>query len=106
MNEKPKLKHLLESENFRIRTAMYIGEKRISTLKSFFDGIHYSIDVYNIKEEKIFLGLDEWTAKFYLLKETTAGWKDIILEDCENDEEKAVDEFFKIYDKFKENQVS
>jgi hypothetical protein len=106
LNEKLKLKHLLESENFRIRTAMFIGEKRISTLKSFFDGIYYSFDIYNIKEENIFLGLNEWTIKYYNWKETSAGWKDIILKECENDEEKAVDEFFRIYDKFKQKPVA
>ena len=101
MENIPKLKELLELEHFRMRIAMYIGEKRLSTLKGFFDGIYYSLDVYNIDEENVFEGLHEWTAKYYGWEDTNAGWKNIILSECENDEYKAVDEFFKIYDKFK-----
>ena len=58
MNQTLKLEQLLESESFRNKTEMYIGEKRISTLKSFFDGIYYSFEIYNIKEEDIFKGFN------------------------------------------------
>jgi hypothetical protein len=101
MNQTLKLEQLLESESFRNKTEMYIGEKRISTLKSFFDGIYYSFDTYKIKEKDIFIGLNQWTAKYYDWEETSAGWKDIILIENGNDEEKALNEFFEIYDKFK-----
>ena len=96
----PKLKILLESETFRSRTAMYIGEKRLSTLKGFLDGVYYSFDAYDVKEEDYFNGLHDWVANYYGWNETTAGWSQIILIECGNDEEKAVDEFFKVYDKF------
>jgi hypothetical protein len=96
-----KIEKLITSESFRNKTEMYIGEKRISSLKSFFDGIYYSFEIHNIEEENIFKGFNEWTAKYFNWKESTAGWKNIILKECENDEKKAVDKFFEIYDKFK-----
>ncbi len=97
----PKLKELLEMESFRSRTEMYIGEKKISILKSFFDGIYYSLEAYELKEENIFEGFDNWVANYYGWNESTAGWKNIILKESENNETKSVDEFFRIYDKFK-----
>ncbi|WP_299215092.1 hypothetical protein [uncultured Aquimarina sp.] len=102
-NEIPKLKALLESDNFRSRIGMYLGEKKISTLKGFLDGIYYSFDAYDLKEENLFEGLHDWVANYYGWTESTAGWKNIILEECGNDEVKAVDEFFKIYDEFKKD---
>ncbi|WP_298549214.1 hypothetical protein [uncultured Aquimarina sp.] len=99
--EIPKLKLLLESDHFRTRIAMYIGEKKLSTLKGFLDGIYYAFDAYGIKEENVFEGLHKWTADYYGWTESTAGWKNIILKECGNNELKAVDEFFKVYDEFK-----
>ena len=52
--EIPKLKILLESESFRSRTAMYIGEKKLSTLKGFLDGAYYAFDAYDVKEINLF----------------------------------------------------
>ena len=99
--EIPKLKILLESESFRSRTAMYIGEKKLSTLKGFLDGAYYAFDAYDVKEINLFEGFHDWVVDYYGWNESTAGWKNIILKECDNDEMKAVDEFFKIYDKFK-----
>ena len=101
MNKLPKIKELINMHSFRTRTAMYIGEKKISILKSFFDGIYYSLEAYNVNEEYIFNGFDDWIANYYGWTECTAGWKNIILSECNEDEEKAVDEFFNLYDKFK-----
>ncbi len=103
--ELPKLKMLLESESFRSRTAMYIGEKNLSVLKGFLDGIYYSFDAYGVSEENLFEGLHDWVAEYYGWPETSAGWKNIILKECGNDEVKAVDEFFKVYDKFKNRSL-
>nr|WP_321237197.1 hypothetical protein [uncultured Psychroserpens sp.] len=99
------MKILLDSESFRSRTAMYIGEKKISVLKGFLDGAYYSFVAYDVNEENLFEGFHDWVAEYYGFSESTAGWKNIILKECGNDEVKAVDEFFTVYDKFKNKSL-
>lgn len=106
MKRTPKLEELLELEDFRKRTAMYIGKKKISILNAFIDGVFYSFDAYNVDEGWIFDGFHDWVADYYNWTESTAGWKNIILKECSGDEEKSIDEFFKLYDKFKNQKSS
>ncbi|WP_298880117.1 hypothetical protein [uncultured Polaribacter sp.] len=101
INELPKLKELLETEIFRTKTSMFIGEKKISLLKSFFDGFYYSILSHNLNEDNLFEGFDDWVARYFKWKESTSGWKNIILKECNNDEIMSVDRFFELYDEFK-----
>ncbi|HRH47445.1 MAG TPA: hypothetical protein PLP23_01765 [Panacibacter sp.] len=93
---------LLELEDFRLRTAMYLGEKKICVLRAFIDGYFYATDTHNLKliDDKRFLKFNDWTALHFGWRESTAGWKNIILDECNRDEEKAVDKFFEVYDKF------
>ncbi len=97
------LRKLLNSENFRLRTAMYLGSKSISELRSFFNGFSYAEYVWNIKSDSPLEGFNDWVASYYGWNESTAGWDNIILKECNMDEEKAVDEFFRLYDLFDSN---
>ena len=97
-----KLKNLIDSENFRLRTAMYIGDKKLSILKAFFDGYYYC----NLNEDYLLDGFDDWISNYYNYKESTSGWKNMILLKCKNDEEKAVDKFFELFDNFKKKTQS
>ncbi|CAM1344658.1 hypothetical protein [Tenacibaculum amylolyticum] len=96
-----KIADLLELENFRLRTPMYIGEKKISALNSFIHGIYYAFETYNVDEAYILKGFDDWVANYYKYSESTLGWKNMILEHFNYDEEKSLEEFFNLYDKFK-----
>lgn len=98
----PKISDLIVSESFRKRPGMYIGENSISLLKAFLDGIAYAIDVNKIdpKEDLNLEGFNDWVAKKYNYFESTAGWKNIILNENNQDEEKSLKEFFKLYDQF------
>ncbi|MFN7117094.1 MAG: hypothetical protein ACK4TA_09875 [Saprospiraceae bacterium] len=98
----PNQSNLLDFINnslFREKTAMYLGEKRLSTLQALIHGYYLAYGAN--PNNNIFKGFDDWIAKYYGWQESTAGWKNIIVEECKSDEEKAVDEFFKVFDKFK-----
>ena len=102
----PKLKELLESDSFRTKTAMYIGEKKIYALDSFFTGIEYAFEAYNINASRVLYGFSDWVSNYYNWPASTAGWKNIILKECKGNDEKAINEFFRLYDIFKVDQLN
>ena len=102
MNKLPPLKELLDSPLFRKRIGMYIGQKDIRILKGFLDGVGYAIDVYEIDDGAHPLdGFNRWVADYYKIGPTAKGWSNLILERCEFDVKKSVDEFFILYDLFR-----
>ena len=94
---------LLDTDDFRTKTVMYIGDKSIMALKSFIDGYFYAIRANNIDaDDNIkFDDFHDWVAGQFNWKESTAGWSRIILRECNENEELAIDKFFVLYDKFK-----
>ena len=94
---------LLDHERFRKRPVMYLGDKKISTLKAFLDGYFYAENLNSIKDKSNvrFEEFHSWVADFFEWKGTSAGWKDIILQECDGNEEQAFDKFLEVYDKFK-----
>ena len=93
---------LLKLKNFRLKTEMYIGDKKINILKAFIDGYLFALEANNIyqAEKEKFTEFHDWVANYFGWYESTAGWKNIILEECNGDEEIAVDKFFELFDKF------
>ena len=83
---------------------MYIGDKKITALKSFFDGYFYATWTNDIEvEDKVrFEDFHGWVAGQFDWSESTAGWNRIILEECNGDEGLALDKFFELYDLFKD----
>ncbi len=84
---------------------MFIGEKKISSLRAFLEGAFYTMYIYGITEAEE-TGSDlgnfhDWVARYYGWSETTVGWNNIILQECNGNEEKALDQFFILYDEFK-----
>jgi hypothetical protein len=94
---------LIESENFRKRTPMFTGDEGISALESFMNGYSYATWSNDIeeKDEIIFNEFHDWVAGYFKWRESTAGWRRIILHECKGDEVKALKTFFELYDKFK-----
>ena len=94
---------LIDLESFRLRPAMYIGLKSIDVLDAFIGGYQYALDSYEIKDEKNtrFERFREWTLGQYARPNYAGGWKHIILEHSRGDQEKSVDTFFELYDRFK-----
>lgn len=104
MNKPPKtLFELLDLGQFREKTPMYIGDWKISSLKAFIDGYLYASWVKKMDDEdRIAFGdFHDWVADYFGWRESTLGWKNIILKECGGDEEKALRKFFELYDIFK-----
>lgn len=94
---------LIDTKSFRLRPGMYLGQKSIDVLNAVIDGYCYALDSYKItdKRSEEFEKFREWVIKYYSRRQYTGGWKHLILEDCKGDQQKSVDKFFELYDKFK-----
>jgi hypothetical protein len=94
---------LIDLEDFRTRTAMYIGDRKITALRSFFYGYFYAMSTNGIvvDDQLSFDDFHDWVAAQFKWKESTAGWSNIILHECNGDEKLALDKFFELYDQFK-----
>ncbi|MDR7212433.1 hypothetical protein [Flavobacterium piscis] len=84
---------------------MYIGDGHLSTLYYTVNGyrlycLHNKIDENLIPEWNIF---HDFVAKELGYNESTSGYRNMILEKCIFDEEKALFEFYKLFDLFSEN---
>ena len=93
-------------EKLRIRTPMYVGGNGITAFWHFLNGCGFALDETGFKEKRgLFpLGLvfmHEYT-KLLFNGSSSAGWRTNILEHCGGDEKKALQEFFEVFDKFKE----
>lgn len=83
---------------------MYLGDKKISTLRTFLDGYNFATQIHHVdcsNEYPPFWYFHEWAMDQYGWYESTAGWKNIILKENDNDEEKSLQVFFQLIDEFK-----
>lgn len=104
MTERPKsLFDILDLEHFRKRTPMYTGDWTITSLAAFINGFGLATSINNLNDNDTFRfnEFPDWIAKYFGWFESTAGWKNIILKECNGDERKALDRFFELYDQFK-----
>jgi hypothetical protein len=64
-----------------VRTGMYIGEQKLSNLRSYINGFEAAMYTANIKNNTIpaFSGFHNWVAEKYGFYESTAGWQNMIL---------------------------
>jgi len=97
---------LIDTESFRERPGMYLGQNNIDLLSAFIDGYQYAIDSYQILDEKNirFEHFRDWVIKFYSAGQYTGNWKNLILDNCNGDNQKAVDTFFTLYDTFRKEE--
>ena len=67
-------------------------------------GYLFSLWIYKLEENnsfsKNFKNFDEFTAKKLNIKLNGRGWVGMILEDCGNDEMKAFEKFYKIFEEY------
>ena len=104
MTEIKRIYQLIESDHFRTKPNLYIGDRNITTLYNFLNGAFFALKIHEVESresEPDFRKFHDWVADHYNWFESTAGWKNIILKECDGDEEKALDVFFNLYDEFK-----
>lgn len=97
---------LIDSENFRKRPNMYLGKNSITRLRIFMLG-YETCEQFNSLNSKdsipSFNLFYNWICKYY--KETGSyNWDGIILKNCNDDEELALETFFLRYDEFKSHK--
>ena len=106
MNQKLKAKNLYEFIDLtKFRTAMYIGEESLSAMYFCISGYCSACDINGI-EKKLqpdFSLFHDFVANYYLYRESTAGWRNIILAENFCDEKRALEEFYKLFDLFRTN---
>ncbi len=97
------LYEILENEEFRKRTGMFIGENRIHTLKSFIDGFLFAEEINSVENELFppFENFHNWIADYFKWGESTAGWHNIILQENNYNETLAIKSFFELFDLFR-----
>jgi len=91
-------------ELIKKRPVLYIGSNNITSMENFMHGYDFACLVNDIEYNNIyplFWYFHEWIMEKYNWNESTAGWKNIILKENNNDEIKALDVFFKQIDEFK-----
>ena len=89
--------------SIRPHPAMHIGYHSLTRLQSFLDGCFYMAEKYAIRlcEHPDFHGFHDWTAERFGWKESTAGWCNIILQESNGDEAKALDSFFRLVEEYR-----
>ena len=87
----------------RTRPGMYLGDHSLVRLRAFLDGCFYMAERFDLGrgDGPDFGGLHDWVAKKYGWFESTAGWCDIILQECSGDESKALDQFFNLVEEYR-----
>jgi phosphoribosylanthranilate isomerase len=86
------------------RPALFFGKKSIVRLNAFLNGYFFASKDFEIDFDwKKFhsISFQNYIAKHFDWDESTVGWANIILEECNNDEEKAFDLFFALLEEFK-----
>ncbi len=105
MNLNVKINNIFELIEFiQKRPGMYIGNNTITSMETFLNGYIFASDINNLNLDIYpkFWYFHEWVKEHYNWFESTAGWKNIILAESNNDEEKALNVFFELIAKFKE----
>lgn len=64
-----------------VRTGMYIGDQKLSNLRSYIDGFEAAMYTAKVKNSSIpeFSGFHQWVAEKYGFYESSAGWQNMIL---------------------------
>ncbi len=85
-------------EKTKVRTAMYIGENTLTAMYFHLQGYFAACDEYGILDEEMinFSGFHDFVAKYYSYRESTAGWRDIILRENNCDEKQSLLKFFEL----------
>ncbi len=105
--------------DFEIRTAydlfdvierkpvLFIGEQTLSALQHFYLGYCCAMNSYGVEfHEAIpdFGGFHDYVALYYKWRESTAGWRNIILQECSMNEGQAYGRFFDLLRNYRGGQ--
>ena len=99
----------LELDKIKNRPGLYIAHPEISILYGFILGFlrANTRDKANTSWGDIMFGkFSEWVALHFDWPGSTAGWRNIILKECNGDESKSFDLFFILYEEFVNDSIN
>ncbi len=106
MTQPDKIKNLQDYFlQLRKRPGMYLGANTISKLHDHLQGysmVYWFNEINNPVDKNFFDNFNEFVNGYYGLR-TNANWKDVILEQCFDNEQNALDTFFQLFDLFVDN---
>lgn len=91
-------------ELIKQRPGLYIDSNNITSMQNFLNGYDFACLVNEIEYNNVyplFWYFHEWVMEKYNWYESTAGWKNIILKNNNDDEIKALEVFFEMINEFK-----
>jgi hypothetical protein len=90
-------------DRIRRYPAMYLGQTSLIRLKAFLDGCFWVATEHALPTDDCppFGELYDWVARRYGWYESTAGWCNIILQECGGDDAKALGRFFELIDEYR-----
>jgi len=90
-------------ERVRRCPAVYLGQNSLIRLRAFLDGCFCVAREHEIPtdERPPFGELHDWVARRFGWYESTAGWCNIILQECGGDDAKALSRFFELIDEYR-----
>jgi len=95
---------LIDSDHFREKASLYLGEKSITKLRIFMAGYELCEIAHEIRPSNTkppFWLFFHWICKYYHHSGSYYSWDGIILQNCDQDEAKAFETFFLRFDEFR-----
>lgn len=87
----------------RLRIGMYLGKESISALEHHVSGYQAACGIKGIAEQLSppFEDFHDFVAREYDLAYSTRGWCEMILRKCKRNEQRAFQEFLRLFDLFR-----
>ena len=87
----------------KARPWMYIWDNNITSLKHYIYWYYWCLFEKSIKENErpVFHNFHDWVANKYWYSESTSWWCNMILDQTNKDEKKALELFFELLEEFK-----
>lgn len=88
----------------RFKSSLYIGDRKITTLQNNINGYNLGCIVHKIKEDlkPDWKNFHDFVADKLNYYESTTGWKNMILEKSNGNEEAAFLRFYELFDLFRQ----
>ncbi len=108
MEQQSKLTNLIEIvRQIRFRPVMYIGDKKISSMYMFLNGYRFAIMIHKLEADQpvtmAFQDFNDFIALKLGKNSITHGWRAMMIEHCDGNEEKALEFFFETFEEFIEH---
>ena len=91
----------------RAKPGMYLGCCSLTRLRAFIDGYKFAANQCDgeVIEHPSLFDFHDWVTRRFGLKESTPGWCELILAECERNEARAFNRFIELTDEYRRDQL-